>query len=289
MKVSVIVLTNNSRDQISACLSALTKVAHSAYFYEILVVDNNSNDDTVDVIHHKFPNLRVIVNPANLGFGGGFNVGIQQALQDTGQFVWLLTPAITVAQDTLLALLSGADTYPDAGIFSPKLFHAGESAETLWSAGLSLNWSTFDWEYRGRGQPDGKLFDHDTQTDFIQEDCLFIRSRLFSTVGLLDSRYFGPFTVADYCLRTRNHRWKLMTICQSRAWFDSHNSVSGFGQPEYFYTRNRLLFGFKYAPPRAKLSLAVSAVRNYLSGRPWQRRAVLDYFTGNLGSGPFEL
>ena len=80
-----------------------------------------------------------------------------------------------------------------------------------------------------------------------------------------------------------------MYICQSVVWHANAQSTGvGSSLQDYYITRNRLLFGLRYAPLRTKLSLVKQSLNLYLSGRPWQRRAVLDYYTNNLGAGSYQ-
>ena len=301
MRISAVVLNFNGAEYISRCLESLSRVKHGAYFFDIYVIDNNSWDDSVKLVQNKFPNANLTINQTNLGFAEGNNVGIRLALENKSDFVWIVNPDVYVAPDSLLNLLAGADNYKNAGIFSPKIyfapgyeFHRDRYAKkdlgrVIWYAGGNIDWNNLIASHRGVDQVDTGKFDHDIETDFVSGACMLIRSRVFSTTGLLDPKYYLYFEENDLCQRARKFGWRLMYICQSVVWHANAQSTGvGSSLQDYYITRNRLLFGLRYAPLRTKLSLVKQSLNLYLSGRPWQRRAVLDYYTNNLGAGSYQ-
>ena len=84
----------------------------------MLVVDNNSADDTVAMVRRRFPEVKLIVNAANLGFAKANNQAIAQA---QGQYVLLLNPDTVVAEDTFTRCLAFMDRHPEAGGLGVKM------------------------------------------------------------------------------------------------------------------------------------------------------------------------
>src|SRR6266700_7063458 len=108
-RVAVIVLTWNGREDTLLCLESLRSVDYPNW--EVLVVDNGSEDGTVDAIHQEHPWVTVVETGANLGFAGGNNVGIQEALKRDAELILLLNNDTTVAPDLLQAFARAADEH----------------------------------------------------------------------------------------------------------------------------------------------------------------------------------
>ncbi|GGG53815.1 glycosyl transferase family 2 [Bizionia arctica] len=85
---------------------------------EIIVIDNNSPDDSCEMVKHLFPKVKLIENKTNGGFSTGNNIGIKQA---KGEYLCILNPDTVVAEDTFTTLLRFADTLPDLGLLGCKL------------------------------------------------------------------------------------------------------------------------------------------------------------------------
>lgn len=305
MKISVIVLSFNSASDLPHCLTALKKLTLGETHLDIIVIDNASEDESVNLVKTKFPGVTLLTNSQNLGYSEGNNIGIRHALQGNSDFIWIVNPDVTVHPDSLSALIAAAAKYPLAGVFGSKIYFApgyefhkeqyskSDVGKVFWYAGGNMDWGNMYGSHRGVDQVDSGQFDFDSETDFVTGASMFIRTKVFSTVGLLDAKYYLYYEENDFCQRAKAAGWKLMYIHDSLAWHANAQS-SGLGTKkntdlqDYYITRNRLLFGMRHAPPYTKLHLLKQSVQLYLNGRPWQKRAVLDYYTGNLGPGSFQ-
>lgn len=117
MKLSVIILNYNVRYFLELCLQSVEQ-ATANMDAEIIVIDNNSVDDSCAMVHNKFPNVKLIENAENVGFSKGNNIGVQQA---KGEYVCILNPDTVVAEDTFLKLIAFAELQKNLGIVGCKL------------------------------------------------------------------------------------------------------------------------------------------------------------------------
>ena len=112
MQLSVIILNFNVRYFLEICVlsvqNALLKIDG-----EIIVVDNNSQDDSCEMLKQRFPNVRLIRNNENLGFPKGNNIGVDHA---KGEYICILNPDTVVAEDTFIKILAFAKS-----LHSPQL------------------------------------------------------------------------------------------------------------------------------------------------------------------------
>lgn len=301
IKVSVIVLSYNSAEYMSKCLDSLKDLVLGETDLEIVVVDNASGDDSVKLVKEKYPDLTLIVNENNLGYAEGNNVGIRHAISKNSNFVWIVNPDVYVDRNSLSALLEAAAKYRQAGIFGSKIYFAPgyefhkeryspeQIGKVIWYAGGNMDWDNLIGSHRGVDEVDQGQFNDDLETDFVTGASMFIRSKVFASVGVIDPKYFLYYEENDFCQRVKAAGWQLMYIYDSVAWHANAQATGvGSSLQEYYITRNRMLFGMRFAPTYTKLHLIKQSIQLYLGGRPWQKRAILDYYTGNLGTGSFQ-
>ena len=126
--------------------------------------------------------------------------------------------------------------------------------------------------------------------DFISGCCILIKSEVFKKIGLLDEKYFMYLEDADFCTRAKLSGYKNAYVPTSIIWhINAGSSSSGSELHNYFITRNRLLFGYKYATFRTKFALFRESIRIlFFSVSAWQKRGVLDYYLKNLGKGSWQ-
>ncbi|TYA54809.1 glycosyltransferase family 2 protein [Formosa maritima] len=117
MKLSIIILNYNVRYFLELCLSSV-EAAISNIDAEIIVVDNNSLDDSCQMVKQLFPKVKLIENKSNDGFSKGNNIGVKHA---QGEYLCILNPDTVVAEDTFEILLKFAETKADLGIVGCKL------------------------------------------------------------------------------------------------------------------------------------------------------------------------
>lgn len=207
MILTIVVVTYNSRRSIIPCLSALLSdpVASAG---EVIVVDNSSQDDTVETVRDRFPTVTVHQEPSNCGFARACNRGASNA---GGDFVLFLNPD-TVIQDAAVSnLVAYAQSHAEGGIYGGRTIRPTGAVglescwgtPTLWSAfcfatGFSTAFprSRFDPESLGR-------WDRDTPADVgvVTGLMLLIRRSLWTALGGFDDQFFMYSEDVDLCLR----------------------------------------------------------------------------------------
>lgn len=116
-ETSVIIVTYNHSDFIRDCLKSIL------YNPEIIVVDNNSSDDTIKIIEKEFPQVKLIKNSKNIGFGAGVNVGVKSA---SGKYLIILNPDTKVKENSLKKLIEPLKK-DDKLITTPKVLFYDKS------------------------------------------------------------------------------------------------------------------------------------------------------------------
>lgn len=300
MKVTIIVLNWNGEKYITPCLRSLRRLAVRPHQVEVVVVDNASTDHSVRLIKKKFPKLKLIQTGENLGYAGGNNVGLQYALDRDSDFIWIVNPDVQVHPQSLLALLGAASTHSDGGIFGSKCYFAkgfefhksrytpSQLGQVIWYAGGNIDWANLITRHVGINEVDIGQYNQVKKTDFVTGTSFFIRREVLDKVGLIDPKYFLYYEETDLCLRAARQGWKLYYVPDSTVWHRV-GQAAGIGSPlaDYYTTRNRLLFGLRWAPGRTKLALVRESLHLLFSGRPWQKRGVIDFYIGRFGQGSY--
>lgn len=302
MKVFAIVLNWNGRSYIADTLDSLLNINCKNIEYEIVVVDNNSSDDSVDFIKSNYKTVHVIQNPTNMGYAAGNNQGIKYALKNMADFIWIINSDIIVDKEALKHFIDGANKYQNSSIFGCKIYFSPgyefykdrytpqEKGRVIWYGGGIIDWKNVLASHRAVDQVDKGQYDYDLETDFVTGAVMFIRAGILKQLKGFDVKYCLYYEENDMCQRAVSLGSKLMFLSQPIAWHKNAQST-GLGSPlqDYFITRNRLLFGFRYAPFRSKIALAREAYRIRKSGREWQIKGVNDFIVGYFGSGSYQL
>ena len=116
-KVSVQIVTWNSKRYIENCLDSV--LAQDFPDFSVMVIDNGSNDGTVELLRSTYPTVSVLQNFKNQGFAKANNQGIHLA---SGEYVLVLNPDVILEPDFLTNMIKTADSHPEAGSFSPKVY-----------------------------------------------------------------------------------------------------------------------------------------------------------------------
>lgn len=243
--VYVITLNWNRRDDTLAFLESCQGLRYPRW--RALVVDNGSADGSPQAIAAAFPAVEQIVNPANLGFAAGMNVGLRRALAAGADYAFLANNDTTVAPD-LLGLLVSAAQASGADLASPAIYYAAAPRRIWWLGGrlrpLLL-------EVRRYEAPPWRHDPAPFAVDFITGCGMLISRRCLEQVGLFDERFFMYYEDSDYCLRAL--RAGLRAIVEPRAVMLHKVAVSSGGSDSpnerYHMARASLQYFRKHARP----------------------------------------
>ncbi len=219
--VSIVIVSYNSRDAISECLTSMEH-AGSAAATETIVVDNASSDGTPDVIRRRFPWVRLAANAANLGYARAVNQGVGLS---SGRYVLILNPDVTVRAGSIDGLVRFMDSHGDAGMSASKLLNPDGTLQyscrrfyTFLT--LLLRRSFLGKIFRNsRAVADYLMLDYDHEesrpVDWIIGACMMVRREALRDIGLMDERFFLYFEDVDWCYRTWQGGWRVYYVAES--------------------------------------------------------------------------
>jgi GT2 family glycosyltransferase len=260
--VVTIVLTWNSADFIEECLSSLIK---SSYPTNILVVDNNSSDNTREVISKKFPKIKLVNSGSNIGYAGGNNFGIKIAQKENPEYIFLLNPDATVQKDCLKNLISRMNSEKDVGLASPIILY--NDSKVIWYAGSSINWHNGVTSHIGANEIDEGQYSNNLHTERANGCAMIIRASKLREVGLMDEHYFLYYEETDWSVRFSNAGYSIGLVPAAITWHKASSSTGGHKSALYHYymTRNRLYFMSKFTESRSKYFFARSIIGSWFS------------------------
>lgn len=300
-KVCIIVLNwNGARDTIE-CLKSIQELRIRNYELGIIVVDNGSTDDSISKIKKlsisHYP-LAIISNKQNLGYAGGNNIGIRYALGKGADYVMVLNNDTILHSDSMIRIIETLKMDSRIGLASPKIYFAKgfefhknrykkeDQGRVIWYAGGKIDWGNVYGSTRGVDEVDKGQYDKEGITDFATGTCMILTRKLIEEVGMFDERHFLYYEDTDLSERSRKAGLKVMYIPRAVVWHKVAQS-SGIGSElnDYYITRNRLLFGIKYARLRTKFALVKESIKLLLNGRKWQKIGIRDFYFGRFGKG----
>ena len=298
LHVAVIILSWNRKDDTIETIRSLVKCNTKGFRLEILVVDNGSADDSVEAIRKlKIKNLKLKINKSNLGFAEGNNIGMRDALKRGFDYIALLNDDTSVDVNLVKNIIVEHKNHPDAGAISPKIYFAkgfeyhkkytdSELGKVIWYAGGDIDWNNIYGSNHGVDVVDHGQFDKVRETDFATGCFVMYKANVLKEVGLYDKRFFAYMEDADHAQRIKKAGYKVLYSGKGWLWHKVSQS-SGIGSElnDYFLTRNRMIFGMRYASLRTKFALLRESIKLLLSGRKWQKIGIKDYYLGNLGKG----
>lgn len=299
MKIAIIVLNWNGVCDTVNCLSSINKLSKNQFTVKTIVVDNASADDSVNRIRSVFPHIDIIKNKCNLGFAGGNNVGIRQALKYRADFIFIVNNDTILENKILLEIFQTQQKY-SASIISPKIYFSpgsefhknryskSELGKVIWYAGGKIDWNNIIGFHIGVDEVDRGQFNKVREVDYATGAAMFIKKDVFEKIGLLDEKYFLYYEDLDFCMRAKKSNMQIMFSPKAVIWHNNAGSSgSGSALQDYYITRNRLLFGLRFAPLKSKLALLKETMKIGFWGRDWQKKGVSDYFLGKFGKGSY--
>ena len=220
---------------------------------DIIVADNGSTDDSLEVLKNEFPSVKTIVLDRNYGFAEGYNRAIEQVDSD---YVVLLNSDVEVTDNWLAPLLDYLQNHPETAAVQPKIrsWRKRDYFEHAGAAGGFVNWLGYPY-CRGRVlfhvEQDKGQYDTTVEIDWTTGACMCVRTRVYKESGGLDAAFFAHMEEIDLCWRMRNKGWKLACVPQSVVYHLGGGSLA-YDNPRktYLNFRNNLLMIYKNHPYR---------------------------------------
>ncbi|MGH7245988.1 MAG: glycosyltransferase family 2 protein [Candidatus Levyibacteriota bacterium] len=300
-KITVVTVNFNSEKETHNLLNSLKNVVLKKFDLSVIVIDNASTIPFVLSKEEEKQSIQLFKTEKNLGFSGGYNMGIKNALENEADYVVVLNNDTVVDPECFDAMLQTAEEYTTCGIVVPKIYFAknhefhkdrykeSEKGKVIWYAGGFMDWANVFSKHKGVDEVDTGQYDTEEKIDFATGCCMFIPKSVLEKVGMFDDKLFLYFEDADLSQRVLRRGLDIIYNPKAVIWHVNAASGGGSGSSlhDYYLTRNRMVFGLRYAPLKTQLALIKESVRLFLFGRKWQRIGIRDFYMHIFGKGSF--
>lgn len=204
--VSIVIVNWNTYGLLHQCLDSVYR-AGTDCVVEVIVVDNGSTDNSVDMITERFPEVILIRNDQNLGFARANNQGLSRG---KGRYFLLLNSDTIVNPGSVDMLVDVADQNPQLGVVGPKVLNMDGSIQNSCGGFPSFLSELVGKNYRTRHPVTAISYAY--EVDWILGACMLVRSSTIMDVGPFDEDYFFYSEEIDWCFRIKKKNWKIWYI-----------------------------------------------------------------------------
>ena len=244
--VWIIIVNWNGLEDTLECINSIK--LNSYKNYQICVIDNDSKNHEAEKLIKKNPEIKIIKNDKNLGFTGANNQGIELAMENNADYIFILNNDTIIDPSTISELVAYASSKKFKGILQPKILYY--KSDLVWSMGGKFNMLISTPRLIGQGKNSSDYQDI-LSPEFALGCAMFINAEVIEDVGGFDDDYFANYEDIDLSWRIMNSGYNILVLPESII----HHKVSQSSSIEnkfkldpfqsYLYARNGLLFGFK--------------------------------------------
>ncbi len=240
--VLVIIVSWNSREQLEYCLPTVVKTDYANY--KIVVVDNNSKDDTVSFVRKNYPDIEVIQNTKNRGYAGGNNDGIKHGLAHGAKYIAVINPDIKTDPRWIRQAVKAIESSPQIGIVGFRVF--GEQKDER-DKDFQFEIAKKEWQHL--------IIEPIPSQIVLSGNALFCRASMFERIGLFDETYFCYGEESDLEDRARRAKYEIVRI-NIPLWHEGEGSFKKVRLfSSYLSMRNTIRFALKNKSIRSNYNI----------------------------------
>jgi len=216
MDISFCIVNLNAKKYLNNCLRTIGKSTNSDAI-EIIVVDNNSRDNSVKLIQSNYPNVHIIINSRNQGYTKAIN---QALIMSNGRYKVVLNPDTELNPGSIDIMIDHLELDKTIGIIGPKVNNSDGSFQKSCRRGIARPIAVFSYflglseRYPSNKKFTGYHLNHLDKNEIcevsgVSGSCMLIRKSLIDDIGYFDERYFAYQEDSDYCLMAIKNGWKI--------------------------------------------------------------------------------
>ncbi len=215
VKLSIIVVSYNTAELLQDCLQSVFQ-NQPKHDFEVIVIDNNSKDNSIAMIEKGFPFVKLLKNNVNLGYAKANNLAIKLT---QGDYVLLLNSDTIIFPDTLDAIIDYLDSHPSVGVLGTELLGINrEIIQMSWGIFPSIMGEVIQKflspiyirKYTAVRLMVQYLQRKERKVMLVTGAAMTIRKKVLKDVGLLDENFFLYFEEPDFCVRARKGGWDIV-------------------------------------------------------------------------------
>lgn len=245
-KVSIILLNWNGKKDTAECLESLEKLDYPNY--DVIVIDNGSQDDSVVFLKQKFPWINLIAKKRNVGFAEGNNIGAKFAIEHGAEFLFILNNDTVVDKNVLKEMMLTAQKDDHIAIVTPKVYNYHKKNQ-LESAGYVQSILKSKIYQTGYQEEDVGQYESEKEVNFVSGCAMIVKKNVVAEFGIFDPSFFIYCEDQDFCYSVLQKGYKLVYSPKAKIWHKVSISMGGYKNPIsiYLFTRNRIKLVLKRA------------------------------------------
>lgn len=273
-KLFIIILNWNNYLDTRECIESVQKSTFCQF--QIILVDNGSNDGSLEKLQKEYRNCIFLANENNLGYAGGNNIGLNYALKNKGDLVLILNNDTVVDIKAIKYLADLALSSPKIGMVGPMLLYYSDPKKIQAIGGGDVNFLQACFKGNFNNQTDKGQFKKPLKVNYLNGACMLIKKEIIESVGYFDENFFLYGEETDLCKRATNRGWELYIEPKAKVWHKVANSSGGEKSVirDYYESRNFLYFikkhYFWFIPFEFVLSIGRRLLPKILRGQ-WGR------------------
>jgi len=242
MDLSIIILNYKSKGLALNCIKSIKEADLAGLEYEIIVVDNHSQDNIGEILSWQFPDVKFIQNEKNIGYGPGNNLGLARA---QGEYFVIMNPDTIAFPQTFKTLYKFMNDNPQVGVCGPKQYNPDRTVQESCYRWHSLLTPFYRRTVLGNFQFAKRDLDRFLMTDFDKQSIsdvdwllgsfLFLRAKAMKEIGYYDKRYFLYFEDTDLCRQMWQKNWQVVYNPMAEV-IHNHNRASAKTPLYKFFT-----------------------------------------------------
>lgn len=233
--ISVTIPNWNGKKYLSVCLESLRRQTHQDF--EVILVDNGSDDGSVEFVKDNFPEVRIIRFDRNRGFSAAANAGIEAS---DGEYVALLNNDTEADSEWLEELKKGLDAHGGFGFCASKILYY-DRKDLINSAGDEMSVTGYA-RCIGNNEIDSGQFNQVREVFGASAAAAMYRKNLFDEVGLFDEDYFAYYEDVDLSFRAQLAGYKCIYIPTAVVYHSGGGATKQFSDFDTFYIERNSLF-----------------------------------------------
>ena len=249
MDLSVIIVNYNTKELLQNCLRSIFENTEGP-ICEVIVVDNNSTDGSLQMIQKMFPQVLLLHNKENLGFSRANNLGYSHS---KGKYLLFLNSDTLILDGAIEKMLSYLQSHPQVGLVGPKILNTQHQATRSYMRFLDIKTLFLGSKYFKSFFDVEKYRMHFSSYDFssiqhvpwVSGACLMVKRNIFQKAGLFDESYFLYFEDMDLCLQIQNLGYRIVYLPTAGIVHLFGGSSSGRSEQLNQVHKNSMLIYFK--------------------------------------------
>jgi GT2 family glycosyltransferase len=250
MKLSIVILNWNGSQHLRRFLPSV--IINSNYDWaEIVVADNNSDDDSREVIDREFPGVKLIRLDLNYGFAEGYNRALEY---NNAEYLMLLNSDVEVTANWLEPMIEFMDAHPFVAACQPKIIHLDQPGKFEYAGASGGFIDRYGYPFcRGRminfQEEDAGQYDNKISVFWASGAAMLIRGKLWHESGGFDPDFWAHMEEIDLCWRMKNRGYKVV-VCPESKVFHLGGGTLSYGSPQKIFLnfRNNLFVLYKNLP-----------------------------------------